>query len=378
MLQQLKATIQPVHQAPEIEMGEVGVGQPATNQVADKPAESSDPAQHDQTPSTAVVESLKEQVSEVKQLLVKQKEFAETLLVRPQQQQQQGAVRVPIPPIPVWTGKDPNRRAETFLNDIEFYTNYGGLQDKVQYLETYLDSNFREALHLVRDKTLADHKQWDWTACKTAFLKLAGDIWRQAQAQALLDLVTFKVNQHDDQDVISYRLDFDSHLLKAQVVPEIMQALYFRLGLKPDIAKHCTGDSEGHPFTTVEKAFEFAQNIERQQKLEKDQNTQTQTVVNVVAQEQSGKRRHGSPPRSNKRGGKGRGRGNSQYQFQSDPSGYPIDRMPPPVFPMGPIPPLGYPRGPMPPPGYPYGPVPQSGRGRGHLYPRDVSGDHRR
>lgn len=238
------------------------------------------------------------------------------------------SIKVPLPPIPMWDGKDPHRRAETFLSDIERYAHLGS-QDEMEYLYSHLQPTTREALNLVRNKAVATNQPWNWLICKQHFIRLSGDMYKQLQQQALLNIIDGNIKQKQGQSVAEFRLEFDNTTLQAGgIMPEIEQAAQFVRGLLPDIRKKCTGDAQGHLFQTMDTAFEFAQNIERQQQLEKPK-TATVAVVS-----QGGKRHRGNGGNdgnkrgrgSHNRGGRGRfssgrgfGRGRRFDEYESGP-----------------------------------------------------------
>ena len=256
-------------------------------------------------------------------------------------------IRVPLPPIPIWDGKDPYRRAETFLSDIERYALLGS-QDAMTYLEAHIQSATREAIHLVRDKRLSTGQLWNWTICKQEFIKLSGDKYKQLQQQALLDIVEGRIVQKPDQTIVDYRLALDNKILEAGgQMPEQEQAVQFLRGLLPDVHKRCTGDAQGSLFPNIETAFIYAQNIERQLQLEKTDKAKTGTVAVTTqskrareddSQSQSQfKRGRGNSGPSRQRGGggggpshqKGRGRHDNNQGQYNDRS---YQQAPPPPF----------------------------------------------
>lgn len=169
-------------------------------------------------------------------------------------------------------------------------------------------------------------------------------MYKQLQQQALLDIVEGKITQKSNQPITEYRLEFDNKVLESGgQMPEIEQAVQFLRGLLPEIHKRCTGDAQGHLFPTVDAAFTFAQNIERQLQLEK---VKTGHVA-VVSQ----KRPHEDESQSQQHK---RGRGRSGPGFQRGRGGHEqyTDRyeQPPPP-----------PRGPP----HPRPPPPRGYRGRG-------------
>jgi hypothetical protein len=181
----------------------------------------------------------------------------------------------------------------------------------MEYLYSYLQPTTREALNLVRNKTLATNQPWNRLICKQHFIRLSGDMYKQLQQQALMNIIDGNIKQKQTQSVAEFRLEFDNTVLQAGgMMPEMEQAAQFVRGLLPDLRKKCTGDAQGHLFQSIDAAFEFAQNVERQQQLEKPKTA----AVAVVSQ--GGKRHRDSGTNDSSKRGRGsynRGRGRSSY-----------------------------------------------------------------
>ena len=87
-------------------------------------------------------------------------------------------VRINVPPLPVWDGKDSTRRTTTFLSDVERYASMSG-QDALDLFTTHLDPTFREAFGQVRRQHAAQVTAMTWEQAKAEFPALTGEVYER-------------------------------------------------------------------------------------------------------------------------------------------------------------------------------------------------------
>jgi hypothetical protein len=169
-------------------------------------------------------------------------------------------VRIAVPPLPVWDGKDYTRRTTTFLSDVERYASMSG-QDALDLFTAHLDPAFREAFEQVRRQRAAEGSVMTWEQAKTEFLALTGEVYERTAEQMLWSLVTGQVKQSATQTIAHYRTRFDINVHIAECITPRLAAAYYVYGSRPDLRARCMGDASGRPFTTVDAAHTLQKSV---------------------------------------------------------------------------------------------------------------------
>jgi hypothetical protein len=171
-------------------------------------------------------------------------------------------IRVSVPHLPVWDGKTPNRKADTFLDDVGWYAQQCG-QAALELLPRVLAAGPRASWDAVCKRMSDKGKVMVWEDARREFKLMVGETYEREEENATSAFLDGRVRMAEGQSVADYRTLFDDKLRQAPSMPDEFAVQLFVRGLTPKLAKHCQGDASGHMFATLDAAFNYAVMAER-------------------------------------------------------------------------------------------------------------------
>jgi uncharacterized membrane protein YgcG len=224
----------------------------------------------------------------------------------------QPSVQFSLPPVPVWDGKAPGRRAHTFLMDIERLASMSS-QAVIPMLQGHVGSDIREQIEQVSVQYASEGRELTWDDMKKEFLALTGELYERTAEQMRMAFVAGTIKQATGQTVAQYRAHFDASARTAACLSPELGATFFVAGLRPELRSRCQGDSMGRAFASVDAAYTYALKEERKQ----NDKPKVVAAITLPAPDQApaqyqghnGGRGGGGHGRGGGRGGGGRGGG---------------------------------------------------------------------
>jgi hypothetical protein len=175
--------------------------------------------------------------------------------------------RVPLAPLPIWDGADPNYTAEDVLRNVEFRARYfdPSLQGLQQLLASVVGPVWQRQVCAIEQECLLSGRPLTWEYLKVEFLRRTGHVAAHTAHTALTQLLdpVNGVKQTADQSVSQYLVTFQIKLREAgQPLPEPVLVELFIRGLLPLIRVRCLTDHMGRPHSTLSAAHDYAHGVE--------------------------------------------------------------------------------------------------------------------